>query len=102
MNSSDPLSYRRVINSRFIDVCDALGLTQVIRKPKRENSILDLMLVTSTDRCVDIQIQVIPGIRDHDYACLTYEERGVKIINNIPRTVFLFKQADMWSAVAQW
>ena len=94
VKTRDPPSYGREINSRFIDVCDELGLTQVVRDPTRENNILDLMLVTSPDRCVDIQVN--PGISDHDAVCLTYEGR-VKINKKKPRTVFLFKRADMSS-----
>ena len=75
-------------------MCDELGLTQVVRDPTRENNILDIMLVTSPDRCVDIQMN--PGISDHDAVCLTYEGR-VKINKKKPRTVFLFKRADMSS-----
>ena len=75
-------------------MCDELGLTQVVREPTRENNILDIMLVTSPGRCVDIQVN--PGVSDHDAVCLTYEGR-VKINNKKPRTVFLFKRADMSS-----
>ena len=78
VNTSDPISYGCAINLRFIDVCvcDALGLAQVVRESTRANNILDLMLVTSPDRCVDIQMN--HGISDHDAVCLTYEGR-VKI-----------------------
>ena len=82
VKTSDPPSYGHEINSRFIDVCDELGLTQVVLEPTRENNILD--------------IQVNPGISDHDAACLTYEGR-VKINKKKPRTVFLFKRVDMSS-----
>ena len=62
-------------------MCDELGLTQVVRDPTRENNILDIMLVTSPDRCVDIQVN--PGISDHDAVCLTYEGRvKIKIRRN--------------------
>ena len=94
VNTRDPPSYGREINSRFIDVCDELGLTQVVRDPTRENNILDLMLVTSPDRCVDIRVN--PVISDHDAVCLTYEGR-VNINKKKPRTLFLFKRADMSS-----
>ena len=94
VKTRNPPSYGREINSRFIDVCDELGLTQVVREPTRENNIFDLMLVTSPDRCVDIQVN--PGISDHDAVCLTYEGT-VKINKKKTRTVFLFKRADMSS-----
>ena len=94
VKTSDPPSYGHEINYRFIDVCDELGLTQVVLEPTRENNILDFMLVTSPDRCVDIQVN--PGISDHDAAYLTYEGR-VKINKKKPRTVFLFKRVDMAS-----
>ena len=94
VKTRDPPSHGREINSRFIDVCDELGLTQVVRDPTWENNILDIMLVTSPDRCVDIQLS--PGISDHDDVCLTYEGR-VKFNKKKPRTVFLFKWADMSS-----
>ena len=52
------------------------------------------MLVTSPDRCVDIQVN--HGISDHNIVCLTNEGR-VKINKKKPRTVFVLKRADMSS-----
>ncbi len=66
----------REINSRCIDVCDALGLTQVVREPTRENNTLDIMLVSSLYRCVDIQVN--PGITDYDDVCLSKVRREGK------------------------
>ena len=73
-------------------MCDALGLTQVVRETTRENNILDIMLVSSPYRCVVIQVN--PGITDYNDVCLKYGGR-VKINKKKPGTVFLFKRADM-------
>ena len=56
---------------RLIELCDTLGLTQVVQQPTRENNTLDLFLVTSPDRGTD----ALTGISDHDAVCLSYNRR---------------------------
>ena len=75
-------------------LCDQVSPPCTSTGMMMENNFLDLMLVTSPDRCVHIQVN--PGISDHDAVCLTYEG-WVKINKKKPRTVFLFKRADMSS-----
>ena len=52
----DTPSYGSQVNERLIELCDTLGLTQVVQQPTRENNILDLFLVTSPDRCTEADI----------------------------------------------
>ena len=49
----DTPSYGAQVNERLIELCDTLGLTQVVQQPTRENNILDLFLVTSPDKCTE-------------------------------------------------
>ena len=69
----DVPSYGLEVNNRFIEVCDILGVTQIVTEPTRESNILDLLLVTYPNRYSDVEI--VPGISDHDAVCLKYLER---------------------------
>jgi len=64
----------------------------MVQYPTRKDNILDLMLVTSPDRCQEVD--VVPGISDHDAISMTYQ---VKLNRNKkkPRKVYIFKSADM-------
>ena len=90
----DTPSYGSQVNDRLIELCDTLGLTQVVQQPTRENNILDLFLATSPDRCTEAD--VLTGISDHGAVCLSYNRRlnGNK---KSSRKVYLFKRADMES-----
>ena len=87
-------NYGQQINERFIELCDTVGLTQVVEKPTRANNILDLFLITSPDRCADTEI--LPGISDHCAVYLTYDRQANRNKKK-PRMVYLFKRADMGS-----
>ena len=63
----DTPSYGSQLNTRFV------GPTQIVEEPTREGNILDLILVTSPDRCQ--RVDVIPGISDHDAVCATYKAK---------------------------
>ena len=90
----DTPSYLSQVNERLIELCDTLGLTQVVQQPTRENNIMDLFLVTSPDRCTEADI--LTGISDHDAVCLSYNRR-VNRNKKSSRKVYLFKRADMES-----
>ena len=94
INSTTTPSYGSHGNERLIELCDTLGLTQVVQQPTRENNILDLFLVTSPDRCTEAD--VLTGISDHDAMCLSYNRR-LNRNKNSSRKVYLFKRADMES-----
>ena len=70
---NDVPSYGLEVNNRFLEVCDTLGVTQIVTEPTRESNILDLLLVTSPNIYSDVEI--VPGISDHDAVCVTYLER---------------------------
>ena len=90
----DPPSYGSQVNERLIELCDTLGLTQVVQQPTRENNILDLFLVTSPDRGTEADI--LTGVSDHDAVCLSYNRR-LNRNKKSSRNVYLFKRADMES-----
>ena len=52
------------INELFIETIENLNLEQIIKKPTRQNNILDLFLSNRPGLVVDYEI--IPGISDHD------------------------------------
>ena len=66
-------SYGSQVNERHIELCDTLGLTQVVKQSTRENNILDLSLVTSPDRYTEAG--VLTGISDHDHTLIVYHCR---------------------------
>ena len=88
----DTPSYGSQVNTRFVEIGESLGITQLVEEPTREGNILDLILVTSPDRCQ--RVDVIPGISDHDAVCATYKAK-VSRNKKKPRNVYLFKHADM-------
>ena len=90
----DTPSYGSQVNERLIELCDTLGLTQVVHQPTRENNIPDLCLVTSPDKCTEAD--VLTGISDHDAVCMSYNRR-VNRNKETSRKVYLFKRADMES-----
>ena len=66
----DPPSYG---SHTFVEIRESLDLTQMVQKPTREGNILDLIIVTSPDRCH--RLDVIPGISDHDAVCAKYQAK---------------------------
>ena len=87
-------SYGLEVNNKFFEVCDTLGVTQIVTEPTRESNILDLLLVTSPNRYSDVEI--VPGISDHDAVCVTYLER-VNRNRKKPRHIYIYSKADMQS-----
>ena len=87
-------SYGLEVNNRFLELCDTLGVTQIVTEPTTESNILDLLLVTSPNRYSDVEI--VPGISDHDAVCVTYLER-VNRNRKKPRHIYIYSKADMQS-----
>ena len=81
-----------VVNTRFVEIRESLGLTEIVEEPTREGNTLYLILVTSPDRCQ--RVDVIPGISDHDAVCVTYEAK-VSRNKKKPGNMYLFKHADV-------
>ena len=88
----DTPSYGSQVNTRFVEIRESLGLTEIVEEPTREGNILDLILVTSPDRCQ--RVYVIPGISDHDAVCATYKAK-VSRNKKKPGNMYLFKHADV-------
>jgi len=88
----DQPSYGYEVNNRFVDVCEILGLTQIVKEPTRNGNTLDLFLVTSPDRCEDINI--LPGVSDHEGVSIVYKQH-ISRNKKPPRNVYIFKRADM-------
>ena len=78
VNIKDTPSYGPQVNTRFVEISESLGLTQIVEEPTREGNILDLILVTSPDRCQRVDV-----------------EAKVSRNKKKPRNVYLFKHADM-------
>ena len=89
---NDVPSYGLEVNNRFLEVCDTLGVTQIVNEPTRESNILDLLLVTSPNRYSDVEI--VPGISDHDAVCVTYLER---VKGALYRIQILCRRYTFWS-----
>ena len=61
--NTDP-TYGFEINSLFLDLINNFGLEQLIQNPTRGSNILDLLLTTQPQLLSNIQ--VVPGISDHE------------------------------------
>ena len=57
-------TYSHEINQLFLDTTNEYGLEQLINQPTRGNNILDLVFSTQPNTISNVQ--VIPGITDHE------------------------------------
>ena len=71
---------------------DEFSVTQVIEEPTRHNNILDLVFTTHLDLIEGTY--VVPGMSDHSaVVCdITFKTKPPL---NLPRSVYLYKRADM-------
>ena len=79
------------LHTRFADVIDDNGLTQIVDIPTRKDNTLDLII---TNRPSQInRTQTLPGIADHD---VVYTELDIKPVRRkqTPRQIPLYKKAD--------
>lgn len=75
----------------MLDIALDYNLQQVVLKPTRENSILDLCFTTNPAFVNSVEVK--PGISDHDVVVIDASIRP-KIIKLPKRKVFLYKKAD--------
>ncbi len=79
------------VNQLCLDICNNIYLNQTVDEPTRLNNTLDVILATNPDLVNNIQ--VTPGISDHDYVSadvsLTANTNKKKA-----RTVHLFSKAN--------
>jgi len=59
--------YGYAINELLVDVVNDNSLEQLIQEPTRENHTLDLLFCS--DSSITTNIQIVPGISDHDAIC---------------------------------
>jgi len=60
-------SYGRELNSLCLELMDDCSLEQLVYQPTRQENILDIVLTTDPDMISDIDI--VPGISDHEVIC---------------------------------
>ena len=84
--------YRKEINKKLTDIVNENELTQVVRKPKRGNNILDLIFTTNHGLISSVEVH--PGMSDHN-VIITDVNLKAKSAKKKPRKVLLYKKADM-------
>ena len=62
-------TYGYETNSLFVEMMNNYGFEQSVTQPTRENHLLDLVLSTNPD--IIKNVQVVPGISDHE--AITYQ-----------------------------
>ena len=82
-------------NQIFLDVIHDHGLDQLVTEATRGNNILDLILCSHPHIISDINI--IPGISDHEALLFCLGSATKPVIDEINRSIFLFHKGDMAS-----
>jgi len=86
--------YGYALNELLIDIVNDNSLEQLIEEPTRENHILDLLFCSDPSSTTNIQI--VPGISDHDAICFQ-----IKLSNQLPPQeeprypVYLYHKANI-------
>ena len=85
-----------LLHSRFIDILNNTGLTQLVEEPTREKNTLYLLCTNLPGKFN--RVEVFPGISDH---CAVIAEVEVKPAQRSrkPKKIYLYKKAD-WSQMA--
>ena len=78
--------YANEISEKMLGIMDEFNLKQVVQEPTRQNNILDLVFTTHPDLIEGTY--VVPGMSDHSAVIC---EPPI----NPPRSVYLYKHADM-------
>ena len=89
----DP-QYSAILNQQAIDMFADHCLTQLNTKPTRYNHVLDLVFTTSPNTVVDVQVH--PGMSDHDIV-MTYLKVYPRRSRNPIRTYLQYRKADFES-----
>ena len=86
--------YARCISEKMLDIVDDYNLTQMVHEPTRLENTLDLVFTTHPDLIENTY--VVPGMSDHSVVIcdISFKLASPK---KTPRTVFVYKKADMES-----
>ena len=87
----DP-QYANEISEKMLGTMDEFNLTQVVQEPTRHNNILDLVFTTHPDLIEGTY--VVPGMSDQS-AVICDINFKTKPPLNPPRSIYLYKHADM-------
>ena len=93
VNSSPAYGYE--VNQMFLDVIHDHDLDQLVTEATRGNNILDLILCSHPHIISDINI--IPGISNHEALLFCLGSPTKPVIDEINRSIFLFHKGDMAS-----
>ena len=91
-NTIEGCRYPSSINQLFIDCAFNCKMEQVVEKPTRMDNILDLFF-TNRPSLVS-QVQIKPGISDHEMVCIDSAIRPAKV-KPVQRKIFLWKKGDI-------
>ena len=84
--------YANEISEKMLGIMDEFNLKQVVQEPTRQNNILDLVFTTHPDLIEGTY--VVPGMSDHSAVICDINFKTKPPINP-PRSVYLYKHADM-------
>ena len=91
-NTIEGSRYPSAINQLFIDCAFNCKMEQVVDKPTRMENILDLFF-TNRPSLVN-QVQIKPGISDHEMVCIDSAIRPAKV-KPVQRKVYLWRKGDI-------
>ena len=86
-------TYGYETNSLFVEMMNNYGFEQFVTQPTREDHILDLFLSTHPD--IIENVQVVPGISDHEAVTCQLVLPSDKQISNNLRKVYQYHRADV-------
>ena len=84
--------YGRTINEKMLEITSEYNLEQTVKEQTRSGNILDLVFTTNPG-LID-KIEIHPGMSDHQVVITDINTRA-KVCKKKPRTVYLYKKADM-------
>jgi len=83
----------RELNSLCLELMDDSSLEQLVYQPTRQGNILDIVLTTDPDMISDIDI--VPGISDHEVICFDINLQSSLPSDKIPHFVYLYHKRDL-------
>ena len=86
-------AYGYEINSFFVEMMNDYGFEQFVTQPTREDHLLDLVI--STDPNIIENVQVVPGISDHEAITCQLVLPMDKPTSNNSRKIYQYHRADI-------
>ena len=84
-------------HQEFKEFMDTTGLSQLVKKPTRNNNTLDLIMTNIPERVN--RTDILPGISDH-HICYTELSLRANRRKQAPRTIWLYKRAN-WNGLEE-